>query len=82
MPSLLTRFLVLLILLCSCLTPSQAADVSELPITLQALIERSGRDNLIDLVQQGTANQAIVIQSGSDNSAYATQAGKIGRAHV
>lgn len=75
MPNPLTRFLVLLLLICSCLTSSHAADVSELPVTLQALIERSGRDNLIDLVQQGTANQGIVFQSGNDNSAYVTQAG-------
>lgn len=75
MPNTSIRFLVPLILLCSCMTSAQELNINELPVTLQALLERSGRDNLIELVQQGTANQGLLFQSGSDNKADVTQVG-------
>lgn len=47
----------------------------ELPVTLQTLLERSGRDNLIHLAQLGDMNQANLIQSGNENYAELLQVG-------
>lgn len=75
MPNPSLRFGIPLLLLCSCTASAQELNVNELPVTLQALLERSGRDNLITLVQQGTLNQGLLFQSGSNNSAEVTQIG-------
>lgn len=78
MPNIKHCILVALLLLSS---KTSLADESltlgsnELPITLQTLLESAGRDNLIDLMQQGDANQAFILQNGSDNAAYLTQLG-------
>ncbi|MCE9685730.1 curlin [Shewanella sp. AS16] len=54
----------------------------ELPVTLQTLLESSGRDNLIDLVQLGSFNHATLMQSGNDNSTSVLQTGSNNQADV
>lgn len=58
------------------------SNAHELSLSLQALLERSGRDNLIELVQQGNANNGYVIQAGRDNDAYITQQGELNQVFV
>lgn len=60
----------------------QADPISELPITLQVLLEQSGRDNAIGLVQLGYSNHADVLQSGHDNTNATVQFGVENQASV
>ncbi len=56
--------------------------VSELPITLQVLLEQGGRDNAIGLIQLGYHNQAEMLQSGHDNTNATLQVGVENQASV
>lgn len=59
--------------------PNQAAELNdgtnELPITLQTLLESSGRENVINLVQLGSLNHANLSQSGAGNGTNLIQMG-------
>ncbi len=55
---------------------------NELPITLQTLLESSGRDNLINLVQVGVLNQANLSQSGEGNITDIIQIGNSNQAEI
>lgn len=50
-------------------------DNDELPVTLQSLLENSGRENLIELMQLGSLNQAYISQTGAMNTVLLEQAG-------
>lgn len=47
----------------------------EVSITLSSLVESSGRDNLIDLLQYGSFNQANLSQTGQNNNISLDQVG-------
>lgn len=55
---------------------------SELPITLQTLLESSGRSNVIGLVQAGVLNQATLSQTGASNMIDLIQVGNNNQAEV
>lgn len=60
----------------------RANQVSELPITLQVLLEQGGRDNAIGLMQLGYSNHAEMLQSGHDNTNATLQFGAENQANV
>lgn len=49
---------------------------STLPITLQTLLENSGRGHMVDVIQQGALNQLNIAQIGEQNWAYIMQVGE------
>lgn len=54
---------------------NHAPSSAEVSITLSSLVEASGRENLIDLLQHGSYNQAYLNQSGSNNNINLNQIG-------
>ncbi|MBB1269685.1 curlin [Shewanella sp. SR44-3] len=86
MPRQIICFLVTCLLLCSfTLTADESTittSVNELPITLQGLLESNGRDNVVNLFQQGSFNQASISQIGIANNAYLIQQGEDNQASV
>uniref|UniRef100_Q0HRH3 Curlin associated repeat protein n=1 Tax=Shewanella sp. (strain MR-7) TaxID=60481 RepID=Q0HRH3_SHESR len=65
-----------------CFVGMGQVNAQELSLNLQALLERSGRDNLITFIQQGNINIGGVLQAGNDNSAYLIQQGNNNNAIV
>lgn len=67
-------------------SPNWAADLfdgaNELPITLQTLLESSGRENVVNLVQLGVLNHADLSQSGTGNGTNLVQIGNDNYAEV
>lgn len=55
---------------------------NELPITLQTLLESSGRSNIINLVQAGVLNQATLSQMGEGNITELLQIGSNNQAEI
>lgn len=85
MPVLKSAPLIMLIICCGMGVQADELDINndyELPVTLQTLLENSGRENLINLVQLGTLNQAKIMQMGSQNYAYLQQIGEGNQADV
>lgn len=77
--------LIMLVICCGTNVKAGELDITnayELPVTLQTLLENSGRENLIDLAQLGTLNQANIMQMGSNNYAYLQQIGESNQADI
>ncbi|QYK03367.1 curlin [Shewanella sp. FJAT-53749] len=66
--------------------PNQAEELIDgangLPITLQTLLEGSGRENVINLFQLGTLNHANLSQSGAGNGTSLIQMGSSNHAEI
>jgi minor curlin subunit len=66
--------------------PTSATELNnqstELPITLQTLLESTGRENVINLVQLGVLNHANLSQSGAGNGANLIQMGSNNHADI
>ncbi|GIU03692.1 curlin [Shewanella sp. c952] len=55
---------------------------TELPITLQTMLESTGRENIINLVQLGALNNTNLSQSGAGNTASLVQIGSSNHAEI
>ncbi|MFT5704897.1 MAG: minor curlin subunit [Shewanella sp.] len=80
---------VFLLFITLCFSTSVLADdeldtssTDELPVTLQALLENNGRENLVNLVQLGNLNTASVMQIGNNNYVDMLQEGDNNQADV